>query len=90
MAIGDTIDMTDTWSVERVAAIDESLESDGLPALTDLRRTLSKVIRRVVADDPQNDAGLTPCEMRSSRHKTTRGFGSCSQTMRAKRRANVR
>jgi hypothetical protein len=49
MAIGDTIDMTDSWSVERVAAIDHSLRNDGLPTLTDLRRSLSKVIRRVVS-----------------------------------------
>jgi len=49
MAIGDTIDMTDSWPAERVAAIDHSLKNEGLPTLTDLRLSLSKVIRRVVS-----------------------------------------
>ena len=49
MAIGDTIDMTDSWPAERVAAIDHSLKNEGLPTLTDLRLSLSKEIRRVVS-----------------------------------------
>jgi hypothetical protein len=75
MAIGDTIDTTDTWSVERVAAIDQSLKSDGWPTLTDLRRTLSKVIARVVSrGNIKNEVSITPFETRSSRHMRTRTF----------------
>ncbi len=49
MAIGDTIEQTDCWPNERVAALDELLASDGLPSLTEVRVRFSKVIRRVVA-----------------------------------------
>jgi hypothetical protein len=49
MAIGDTIEQTDCWPSERVAALDELLASEGLPSLAEMRLRFSKVIRRVVA-----------------------------------------
>jgi hypothetical protein len=48
MAIGDIIEMTDGWSVSRVAEIDRLLASDGLPTLTEMRVRFSRLIRRVV------------------------------------------
>jgi hypothetical protein len=48
MAIGDTIEQTDGWSPERVAATDEILASDGLPTLSEMRVRFSTVIKRVV------------------------------------------
>lgn len=49
MAISDTIEATEGWPVEKVAAIDNQLELEGLPSLTAMRLRFSKVIRRVVA-----------------------------------------
>jgi hypothetical protein len=48
MAIGDTIEQTDGWSPERVAATDEILARDGLPTLSEMRVRFSKVVKRVV------------------------------------------
>jgi hypothetical protein len=48
MAIGDTIEATEGWPGERVAAVDHLLEREGLPSLTEMRLRFSKVIRRVV------------------------------------------
>lgn len=49
MAIGDTIEQTDGWPMEKVAAVDELLAKDNLPTLTEMRLRFSKIIRRVVA-----------------------------------------
>jgi hypothetical protein len=49
MAIGDTIEATDGWPRERVAAIDDELAHAGLPSLSAMRLHFSKVVRRVVA-----------------------------------------
>ena len=49
MAIGDTIEVTDGWRRERVAAIDGELAREGLPSLSAIRAQFSKVIRRAVA-----------------------------------------
>ena len=48
MAIGDTIEATDRWPRDRVAAIDNELAGKGLPSLTAMRMRFSKVIGRVV------------------------------------------
>ena len=48
MAIADTIEATDGWPRDRVAAIDNELARAGLPSLTAMRTQLSKVIRRAV------------------------------------------
>jgi hypothetical protein len=48
MAIGDTIEATDGWPRDRVAAIDDELAREGLPSLSAMRTQFSKVIRRVV------------------------------------------
>jgi hypothetical protein len=48
MAIGDTIEMTEGWPLERVAETDRLLANDGLPTLTEMRVHFSKVIRRVL------------------------------------------
>jgi hypothetical protein len=48
MAINDTIEMTDGWPNERVAATDLSLQQDGLPSLTEMRGRFSKVVQRAV------------------------------------------
>jgi hypothetical protein len=49
MAIGDTIEQTDGWPLEKVAAVDELLASDDLPTLTEMRVRFSKVIQRVLS-----------------------------------------
>src|SRR5690242_11016394 len=49
MAIGDTIEATDAWPRDRVAAIDDELAREGLPSLSAMRTQLSKVIGRAVA-----------------------------------------
>lgn len=36
-AIGDIVELTDQWSSEKVAQIDELLTHEGLPTLTDMR-----------------------------------------------------
>ena len=48
MAIGDTIEATDGWPRDRVAAIDDELGRGGLPSLSAMRTQFSKVIRRAV------------------------------------------
>jgi hypothetical protein len=48
MAIGDIIEFSDTWSVERVAAVDRLLEREKLPTLSEIRLRFSKLIHRVV------------------------------------------
>lgn len=48
MAIGDIVEDTDGWSLERLESIDELLSRDGLPTLTEIRLRFSKVINRVV------------------------------------------
>lgn len=47
-AIGDSIEMTEGWSLERVAETDKLLAGDGLPTLTEMRIRFSKVIRQVL------------------------------------------
>ncbi|GAA3909090.1 hypothetical protein GCM10022276_29200 [Sphingomonas limnosediminicola] len=47
-AIGDTIEATDGWPRDRVAAIDIELVHEGLPSLTAMRFQFSKTISRVV------------------------------------------
>ncbi|HET7576922.1 MAG TPA: hypothetical protein VFK19_10230 [Sphingomicrobium sp.] len=49
MAINDTIEATERWPADKVEAIDDLLEREGLPSLTEMRLRFSKVIRRVVA-----------------------------------------
>jgi hypothetical protein len=49
MAIGDTIEATDRWPREKVAAIDDELVHEGLPSLSVMRLQFSKVVRRVAA-----------------------------------------
>ena len=49
MAIGDTIEATDGWPRNRVAAIDADLSIEGLPSLSTMRLQHSKVVRRVIA-----------------------------------------
>jgi hypothetical protein len=49
MAIGDTIEMTEGWTLERVAETDKLLARDGLPTLTDMRIRFSKALRRVLS-----------------------------------------
>lgn len=49
MAIGDTIEQTDCWPLEKVATLDRHLMGEGLPTLTEMRLRFSKVIRRVVS-----------------------------------------
>ncbi|WP_324806340.1 hypothetical protein SH584_08655 [Sphingomonas sp. LY29] len=49
MAIGDTIEATDGWPRDRVAAIDDELALKGLPSLSAMRFQFSKVVRRVAA-----------------------------------------
>lgn len=49
MAIGDTIEATDGWPRDMVAAIDNELAGEGLPSLSAMRTQFSKVIRRVVS-----------------------------------------
>jgi hypothetical protein len=49
MAINDTIEATESWPVEKVEAIDQLLEREGLPGLTQMRHRFSKVIRSVIA-----------------------------------------
>jgi hypothetical protein len=57
MALNDTIESTSRWAPERVAAMDQSLERDGLPSLTQMRIRFSKAIQRVVARGTiKNDA----------------------------------
>jgi hypothetical protein len=48
MAIGDIIEMTEDWPLEKVAETDRLLASNGLPTLTEARVRFSKVIRRVL------------------------------------------
>jgi hypothetical protein len=48
MAINDTIEMTDGWPAERVAAMDLLLLCDDLPSLTEIRRRFSKAVQCVV------------------------------------------
>src|SRR3954447_8390556 len=48
MAVGDTIELTEGWPRDRVAAIDNELVREGLPSLTTVRLRFSKVIHRVV------------------------------------------
>jgi hypothetical protein len=48
MAINDTIEMTEAWPQERVAATDLSLQQQGLPSLTDVRRRFSRLVQRAV------------------------------------------
>ena len=48
MAIGDIIEMTDAWSRDRIAAVDEQLTCEGLPTLSSMRVQFSKLINRVV------------------------------------------
>jgi hypothetical protein len=48
MAIGDTIEATERWPRDRVAAIDNELALEGLPSLTAMRLQFSKAINRVV------------------------------------------
>ena len=47
MAIGDTIEATEGWPCDRVAAIDSELATQGLPSLTAMRIRFSKVVIRV-------------------------------------------
>lgn len=49
MAINDMIEAAECWPVEKVVAIDDVLERDGLPGLSEMRLRFSKVVRRVVA-----------------------------------------
>jgi hypothetical protein len=44
MAINDTVEDTDRWPPEKVKAVDDLLEREGLPTLTDIRLRFSKVI----------------------------------------------
>ena len=48
MAISDTLEATEGWPSERVAAIDDMLVREGLPSLTEMRLRFWKGIRRVV------------------------------------------
>ena len=48
LAIGDLVEMTGDWSVERTIAIDHELQADGLPTLTWVRTLFNKNIKRVM------------------------------------------
>jgi len=48
MAIGDTVEATEGWPRDKVAAINNELTSMGLPSLTAVRLRFSKVIARVI------------------------------------------
>lgn len=49
MAIGDTIEMAEGWSPEKVESVDHLLNREGLPSLTQMRLGFSKTIQGVVA-----------------------------------------
>ncbi len=48
MAINDTVEMTQGWSQERVAATDSLLQREGLPTLTEVRRRFSATVQRAI------------------------------------------
>lgn len=48
MAISDTIEATEGWPRDRIAAIDSQLLAEGLPSLTAMRLRFSKDVNRVV------------------------------------------
>lgn len=48
MAIGDLVEATDFWPVERVESLDYLFDQEGLPTLTEIRLSFSKTIRRVL------------------------------------------
>lgn len=48
MAINDTVEMTDSWTPEQVAAVDLGMQEQGLPTLTEVRARFSKLVRRAV------------------------------------------
>ena len=48
MAINDTIELTQSWPQKRVQEIDDSLQANGLPTLSEIRARFSKEIRRVL------------------------------------------
>jgi hypothetical protein len=55
MAINDTVEMTDRWPQERVAATDLSLQQHSLPTLTEMRGRFSKLVHRAVRQGHIND-----------------------------------
>lgn len=48
LAIGDLVEVTGDWAVERTIAIDHELQADGLPTLTQVRTLFNKNIRRLM------------------------------------------
>lgn len=53
--ITDLVAMTKGFPPERISAIDQAFESDGLPSLTALRRLLSKEVRNILRKGISND-----------------------------------
>lgn len=49
IAISDTLEDTDAWPNEKIEAVNDLLERDGLPTVTHMRVRFSKVVRRVAA-----------------------------------------
>jgi hypothetical protein len=69
MAIGDIVEMTGAWPAEKVAALDRSLESQGLPSLSEVRARFSKAVasalrRGRIKDEVEYHALRNAAEMR--------------------------
>lgn len=48
MAIGDIVEFTSSWSASEVTACDHELSQLGLPTLSEVRASFSKLVQRVV------------------------------------------
>jgi len=57
IAIGDIVEVADSWPAARVAEVDMLLIQEGLPSLSEVRTKFSKVLRRVITRGSiKNDA----------------------------------
>ena len=72
MSIGDMVEMTQFWPLEKVAALDDRLRSERLPTLSEIRVRFSKSIGRAlrrgrIKDDTEYYAVRNAAEMQEDR-----------------------